>query len=119
MLHGRSAETARIDGLIAAARGGRSGALVIRGEPGVGKTALLDYAGQAAAGIRLLRGTGIESEAELPFAALHMLLRPGLARLDVLPAPQARALRSAFGMEGEWGMEGRPAWPERPARTGS
>jgi DNA-binding CsgD family transcriptional regulator len=106
MLHGRSAETARIDELVAAARGGRSGALVIRGEPGVGKTALLDYAGQAAAGIRLLRGTGIESEAELPFAALHMLLRPGLDRLDVLPAPQARALRGALGMEGALGTEG-------------
>jgi AAA ATPase domain len=108
MLHGRSAETARIDELIAAARGGRSGALVIRGEPGVGKTALLDYAAGAAAGIRLLRGTGIESEAELPFAALHMLLRPGLARLDVLPAPQARALRSAFGMEGAFGLAEAP-----------
>jgi hypothetical protein len=100
MLHGRAAETARIDELIAAAREGRSGALVIRGEPGVGKTALLDDAAEAAAGIRVLRGTGIESEAELPFAALQLLLRPGLARLDVLPPPQARALRSAFGLEG-------------------
>src|SRR6266576_3226322 len=92
MLHGRSAETARIDELLTAARDGRSGALVIRGEAGVGKTALLDYAA-AAAGMRVLRGTGIESEAELPFAALQLLLRPGLGRLDVLPPPLAQALR--------------------------
>jgi len=96
MLHGRSAETARLDELLAAARDGRSGVLVIRGEAGVGKTALLDYA--AAAGMRVLRGTGIESEAELPFAALQWLLRPGLGLLDVLPPPQARALRGAFGL---------------------
>jgi len=108
MLHGRSAETARIDELIAAAREGRSGVLVIRGEPGVGKTALLDYAAGAAAGIRVLRGNGIESEAELPFAALHLLLRPGLGRLDVLPPPQARALRSAFGLSGAFGLAATP-----------
>jgi AAA ATPase domain len=99
MLHGRSAETARIDELLAAARDGRSGVLVIRGEAGVGKTALLDYAA-AAAGMRVLRGTGIESEAELPFAALQLLLRPGLGLLDLLPPPQARALRGAFGLAG-------------------
>jgi DNA-binding CsgD family transcriptional regulator len=99
MLHGRSAETARIDELLTAARDGRSGALVIRGEAGVGKTALLDYAA-AAAGMRVLRGTGIESEAELPFAALQLLLRPALGQLDVLPRPQAQALRGAFGLAG-------------------
>jgi DNA-binding CsgD family transcriptional regulator len=105
MLHGRSAETARIDELLAAAREGRSGALVVRGEAGVGKTSLLDYAAEAAAGIRVLRGTGIESEAELPFAALQLLLRPGLGRLDVLPPPQARALRGAFGLAGTPGAD--------------
>ena len=105
MLHGRSAETARIDELLAAAREGRSAALVVRGEAGVGKTALLDYAAEAAAGIRVLRGTGIESEAELPFAALQLLLRPGLGRLDVLPPPQARALRGAFGLAGTPGAD--------------
>jgi len=104
MLHGRSAETARLDELLAAAREGRSGALVIRGEAGVGKTALLDYAA-AAAGMRVLRGTGIESEAELPFAALQLLLRAGLGRLDVLPPPQAQALRGAFGLAGTPGAD--------------
>src|SRR5512142_608736 len=102
MLHGRSDETARIDELLAAARDGHSGALVLRGEAGVGKTALLDYAAAAAAGFRLLRGTGIESEAELPFAALQ-LLRPAPGQLDLLPPPQARALRSAFGLTGALG----------------
>jgi DNA-binding CsgD family transcriptional regulator len=95
---------ARIDVLLAAARHGRSGALVIRGEAGVGKTALLDYA-SATAGMRVLRGTGIESEAELPFAALQLLLRPGLGRLDMLPPPQAQALRSAFGLAGAPGAD--------------
>ena len=104
MLHGRSAETARIDELLTAARDGRSGALVIRGEAGVGKTALLDYAA-AAAGMRVLRGTGIESEAELPFAALQLLLRPALGRLGVLPPPQAQALRGAFGLAGPPGAD--------------
>src|SRR5215470_10461861 len=104
MLHGRSAETARIDVLLAAARHGRSGALVIRGEAGVGKTALLDYAA-AAAGMKVLRGTGIESEAELPFAALQLLLRSGLGRLDGLPPPQAQALRGAFGLAGTPGAD--------------
>src|SRR4029077_11020077 len=104
MLHGRSAETARIDELLTAARNGRSGALVIRGEAGVGKTALLDYAA-AAAGMRVLRGTGIESEAELPFAALQLLLRPALGRLDALAPPQAQALRGAFRPPGTRGAD--------------
>jgi hypothetical protein len=94
MLHGRAAETARLDELLAAARADRSGILLVRGEAGVGKTALLDYAA-AGQGIRVLRGIGIESEAELPFAALHLLLRPGLERLDMLPRPQAGALRAS------------------------
>jgi DNA-binding CsgD family transcriptional regulator len=98
MLHGRSAEQERIDALLAAARAGRSGALVVWGEAGVGKTALLDYAAGAAGGMRVLRGTGIESEAELPFSALRLLLRPALGRLNDLPGPQAAALRGAFGL---------------------
>jgi DNA-binding CsgD family transcriptional regulator len=93
---GRTAERARIDRLLADARSGRSGVLAIRGEAGVGKTVLLDYAADRSA--RVLRGVGIESEAELPFAALHLLFYPHLDRLPALPGPQASALRSAFGL---------------------
>ncbi|WP_436850431.1 ATP-binding protein [Streptomyces griseoloalbus] len=97
VLHGRSDETSVIDRLLADCRTGRSGCLLITGEPGMGKTALLEYA--AAAGrLRVVRGTAIESEAHLPFAGLHLLLRPALDRTDALPAPQARALRGAFGL---------------------
>ncbi|WP_433714765.1 helix-turn-helix transcriptional regulator [Nocardia sp. CA-084685] len=96
MLHGREVEQARIDRLLEAARAGRSGSLVVRGEPGIGKTALLDYA--AAQGIPAVRSAGIESEAELPFAGLHLLIKPGMALVDGLPAPQRDALRGAFGL---------------------
>ncbi|WP_378739467.1 AAA family ATPase [Nocardia brasiliensis] len=96
MLHGRAAEQAHIDRLLAAARDGRSSALVLRGEPGIGKTALLDYA--AAQGVPTVRSAGIESEAELPFAGLHLLVRPGMALLDTLPERQRAALRGAFGL---------------------
>ncbi|WP_062988797.1 ATP-binding protein [Nocardia anaemiae] len=96
MLHGREVELARIDRLLEAARTGRSGALVVRGEPGIGKTALLDYA--AAQGIPAVRSAGIESEAELPFAGLHLLIKPGMALVDRLPAPQRDALHGAFGL---------------------
>ncbi|MEU6150786.1 AAA family ATPase [Actinosynnema sp. NPDC047251] len=96
MIFGRSAERARIDGLLADARRGAGGALVIRGEAGIGKTALLDHA--ADAGLRVLRGVGIESEVEVPFAGLHLLLHPYLDHLDALPGPQGNALRAAFGL---------------------
>ncbi|MEV4456814.1 AAA family ATPase [Microbispora sp. NPDC049633] len=100
MLYGRRAETERIDHLLAEAGNGRSGALVIRGPAGIGKTALLDHAARkaSATGMRTLRGVGIESETELAFAALHLVLRSGLDRLDRLPAPQADALRGALGL---------------------
>src|SRR2546427_596870 len=81
------------------ARHGHSGALVIRGEPGVGKTVLLDYTQAAAAGMQVIRVDAVETEMQLSFAALHQLLRPGLARVDALPAPQRTALRLAFGMQ--------------------
>ena len=88
-----------IDRVLADASGLRSGALVIRGEVGVGKSALLAYAADRAAGkLRVLRGYGAESEAELPFAALHQLTRPVLDHVDRLPGPQAAALRGAFGL---------------------
>ncbi|WP_280236224.1 helix-turn-helix transcriptional regulator [Nocardia cyriacigeorgica] len=96
MLHGREAEQAEIDRLLEAARAGRSAALVVRGDAGIGKTALLDYA--AAQGIPAARSAGIESEAELPFAGLHLMVRPGMALVDRLPPQQRDALRGAFGL---------------------
>ncbi len=90
---------AEIERLFAVARDGGSGVLVVRGEPGVGKTALLDQARQEAAqGFLVLRGAGVATESELPFAALHQILRPLLDRLDDLPEPQAAAMRTAFGL---------------------
>ncbi|MDI5978262.1 helix-turn-helix transcriptional regulator [Amycolatopsis magusensis] len=98
MLRGRQAEQDTITALLGRARDGISGALVVRGEPGIGKTSLLDHAAAQAGDLRVLRGTGIESEAELPFAGLHLLLRPVLDRLDALPELQRRALAGAFGL---------------------
>ncbi|NYJ34808.1 helix-turn-helix transcriptional regulator [Nocardiopsis aegyptia] len=100
MLRGRDEETARIDAVLAAARSGRSGALVLRGEAGIGKSALLDHAERAAAdaGTRVLRGAGVESESDLPYAGLHLLLGRAIEHVDALPAPQARALRGALGL---------------------
>ncbi|MEW9532064.1 AAA family ATPase [Microbispora sp. NPDC049125] len=99
MLYGRAAEQSVIESLLSDCREGRSGCLLVRGDPGIGKTALLDHAAATAAGdLPVLRATGIESEAELPFAGLHLLLRPVLDRLDALPEPQSRALRAAFGL---------------------
>ena len=96
MLYGRDAELAVVRKLVDAVRSGGSGALVVRGDPGIGKTALLAHAGTQ--GLRVLRGAGVESEAELPYAGLHLLLHPVLDRLDALPAVQADALRGALGM---------------------
>ena len=99
MLHGRHEECAAIDRLLAAAGGQRSGALVVRGEVGVGKSALLAYAAdRAAASMRVLWGSGVESESELAFAALHQLVRPVLDHVERLPGPQATALQGAFGL---------------------
>jgi hypothetical protein len=89
-----------LDQLIDAARAGRSRVLVVRGEPGVGKSALLDYLAGHAAGCRVARATGVESEMELAFAGLHQLLAPVLDRLEGLPGPQRDALRTAFGLSG-------------------
>ncbi|MEU4746049.1 ATP-binding protein [Actinosynnema sp. NPDC023658] len=100
MLHGRDTERGVVEDLLTAAAAGRSGVLVVRGEPGIGKTALLDHAAEvaASAGARVLRGGGVEFEAELPFAGLHLLLHPVLRHADGLPAVQAAALRSALGL---------------------
>jgi len=96
VLHGREAELERIAALLAAARAGRSGALVLRGDAGAGKSALLLAARRRAVDMTVLASTGVESESELPFAALHQLLRPVLDGLDALPAVQADALRGAL-----------------------
>jgi DNA-binding CsgD family transcriptional regulator len=98
MLLGRGAEQQVVDGLLRQARGGRSAVLVLRGEPGIGKTALLDHAQANAPDMTVLRCVGIEAEHEFPFAGLHQLLRPCLGLLDRLPGPQAAALRGAFGL---------------------
>jgi hypothetical protein len=98
MLVGRTAECALIDRLLVGARQGDSGALVLRGEPGIGKTAMLRYAIQQAHGMLVLRAQGVESESELPFAGLYDLLRPLLDRLDRLPEPQVAALASALAI---------------------
>jgi DNA-binding CsgD family transcriptional regulator len=80
------------------ARAGRSRVLVLRGEAGIGKSALLDYVSDSAAGCRVARASGVESEMELAFAGLHQLCAPMLAGLDRLPAPQRDALATAFGL---------------------
>jgi DNA-binding CsgD family transcriptional regulator len=85
-------------GLVAAVRAGESRVLVVRGEPGAGKTALLDYLAGQAAGCRLVRVAGVQSEMEFAFAGLHQLLAPMLDRLERLPVPQREALRMVFGL---------------------
>jgi predicted ATPase len=99
VLLGRDPELALIDQLVDEVRASMGRTLVVLGEPGIGKSALLEYAaGSASRRIRVLRVTGVEHEAELPYSALHLLLRNVLDRIDVLPGPQAAALRGAFGM---------------------
>jgi DNA-binding CsgD family transcriptional regulator/tetratricopeptide (TPR) repeat protein len=98
-LRGRSAECGVLDGLLEGVRGGHSAVLVVRGEAGVGKTALLDYAVESAPDLRSVRAAGVESEMELAFAGLHQLCGPMLDRLGRLPGPQRGALRIAFGLE--------------------
>lgn len=101
VLRGRGVEQEALRAVVARAREGEGAALVLRGQPGVGKSALLDdlLADVAAseADVVALRTGGVESEAPLPFAALHRLLRPVLSRLTDIPEPQAQALRVAFG----------------------
>src|SRR5690348_14591066 len=98
MLHGRRDECVVLDRLLDGARAGRSGALVLEGEAGVGKTALLDYVIGSASDLRVLRAVGVESEMELAFAALHQLCAPVLDGLDRLPVPQRDALLTTFGL---------------------
>src|SRR5271169_6530442 len=97
-LTNRRAERGVLDQLVGAVRAGGSRVLVVRGEPGVGKSALLDYLAGRASGCRVVRAAGVESEMELAFAGLHQLLAPVLDRLEGLPGPQQEALRTAFGL---------------------
>ena len=99
MLHGRDVELARLSALIEDARDGTAGSVVVHGEPGVGKSALLAEVLSTVSDVRVLRTQGLESESPLAFAALHRLLRPVLGLLERLPEPQAHALGVAFGQE--------------------
>src|SRR4051812_30823438 len=97
-LHGRRTECETLDHLLESVRGGQSAALVVRGKPGIGKTALLEYAIDAASDLSVVRAAAVESEIELPFAGLHQLCVPLLDRLACLPAPQREALETVFGL---------------------
>ncbi|HEX4690857.1 MAG TPA: AAA family ATPase, partial [Solirubrobacteraceae bacterium] len=98
VLHGRRGERAALGRLLAGVRDGRSGVLVVCGEPGIGKTALLESVIRSASGFRVVRSVGVESEMELAFAALQQLCAPLSDRLDRLPVPQRDALGVAFGL---------------------
>ena len=98
MLTGRDAEQQDIDELLQQAAAGGGGVLLLRGDPGIGKTALIDYAARRAGPMRVLRATGIEAESELGFAGLYSLLHPVASYLEALPGRQASALRAALGL---------------------
>src|SRR6188472_2796285 len=96
---GRTRERELLDRMLAQVRDGQSAVLVIRGEPGVGKTALLRYAARQASGLRIAQVDGVQAEMELPFAGIHRLCGPMLEQLDVLAEPQRNALSVALGVE--------------------
>jgi DNA-binding CsgD family transcriptional regulator len=99
VLRGRRNERAALDGQLQRIRMGQSSVLVLRGEAGVGKTALLEYVAERASGCRIARAAGVQSEMELAFAGVHQLCAPMLDVLDRLPSPQRDALRVAFGLQ--------------------
>ena len=103
MLLGRERERAMIDALLLEARTGISGTLVILGEAGIGKSALIDETADAASDMLVLRSRGLESESELPFSALADLVHPLLDRLSVIPFPQRDALSAALALEASTG----------------
>jgi AAA ATPase-like protein len=110
-LIGREAEKQALHEILESVRRGISGALVLRGEPGVGKSALLGYAVEHAGDLQIVRTVAVESEMVLSFAAVHQLLSPLLPGTNRLPEPQRRALNVAFGLvdgsaAGSWS-----AWP--------
>src|ERR1700722_19475760 len=94
---GRSSERELLDRLLARVRGGESEVLVIRGEAGIGKSALLRYAARQASGFRVAELRGVDAERELPFAGIHQLCVTMLGRLDAVPVPQRDALSVALG----------------------
>ena len=96
----RRAERDELGGLVDAVRSGESRALVVRGDPGVGKTVLVDHLARRASGsgCRVARAAGVQSEMELAFAGLHQLCAPMLGHLDGIPGPQQGALRTVFGL---------------------
>src|SRR5919199_6756617 len=98
-LPGRRSECAMLDGLVAEALAGRSRSLILRGEPGIGKSAMLEHllAGQLD-GWRIARAVGVESELELPYSGLHQICAPLLGELERLPEPQRDALARVFGL---------------------
>src|SRR5213082_3853182 len=98
MLLGRGSERAAIDGLTRSAGQGVSGVLLLRGDAGAGKTALLEYAADTTAGMTVVRARGIDAESSLPFAALADVLRPMMAQLDRLPPVQSAGLRAALAI---------------------
>ncbi|HET6690426.1 MAG TPA: BREX system ATP-binding domain-containing protein [Miltoncostaeaceae bacterium] len=97
-LRGRRTECETLDGLLRNVRAGQSRVLVVRGEAGTGKTAMLEYLRDRASGCRVATASGVEAEMELPFAGLHQLCAPMLDHLERLPSPQRDALRTAFGL---------------------
>ena len=98
MLLGRRRERATLDRLVEDVRAGQSAALVVRGEPGAGKSALLAYLGEKATGCRVARAAGVQSEMELTFAGLHQLCAPLLDHVEELPERQGDALLTSFGL---------------------
>ncbi|WNO70189.1 ATP-binding protein [Streptomyces sp. AM8-1-1] len=97
-LWGRIDQLDALDQLLDTARSGKSAVLVLRGEAGIGKTALLEYAAGRAVGFRTIGVAGVESEMELPFATLQLVCAPMMGRLQELPEPQSNALSVAFGL---------------------
>ena len=97
-LKGRARECALLDELVGTIRQGESRSLVLRGEAGIGKTALLEYLTESASDLTVVRAVGVESEMELAYASLHQLCAPLLDRLERLPAPQRQAVEIVFGL---------------------
>ena len=110
-LKGRGRECALLDALVGAIRQGESRSLVLRGEAGIGKTALLEYLIESASDLTVVRAMGVESEMELAYASLHQLCAPLLDRRERLPAPQRHAVEIVFGLSS--GTRARPV-PRRP-----